>query len=240
MASSSVLRLGGNPLPGLGYPPLAAFNIPATDGLTGAFFFNSGADIAAKNFAGGEDAVFVGAPIEHEGYMGLSGPGYGSGYLQTDIAETAEGTQFVIAQREGALSCGLLGTYLSNTDPGVGIYGQSEDYWKYVVGKAGPVADQMSLTGDINNWAMLEASQPATGNQSITNHTTGATNTAATNTARLVSPRTFRIGRLWASGFVGPVNVACALFYNRQWLPEERAAMISWARQFATDNGITV
>ncbi len=184
--------------------------------------------------------MFVGEPIEHAGYMGFSGPGYGAAYLQTDIAETAAGTQFAICQREGALSCGLLGTYVSNTDPGIGIYGQSEDYWKYVVGKAGPVADQMTVSGDINNWTMLEASQPATGNQSITNHTAGTTNTASTNTARLVSPRTYRIGRLYGSGFVGPVNLSCALFYNRQWLPEERAQMVAWARQFAADNGISV
>ncbi|WP_313335785.1 hypothetical protein [Sphingobium yanoikuyae] len=238
MAASSVLRLGGDPLPGLGYLPLSACNIPVTDGLVGAHFFNMGADMAIKNFAGGDDAVFVGAPIEHEGYMGLSGPGYGAGYLQTNILETAAGNQLLIARRPGDLSCGMFGTYAGNTDAGIGVYGQTEDYWKYVVGKQPDTAEQMTISGDINSWAILETSQPATGFQSIRNHTTGSSNTAIYNTNRDVSGRTYRIGRLYGSGFIGPVDIACALFFDRQWLDEERAAMVLWARQFAADNDI--
>lgn len=238
MPDSNVLILGGDPLPGLGYPPLAAFTIPVTAGLVGAHFFSSGKDIAAINYGGSVDAGFVGNGFtEHDGYMTVNE----NGYLQTGIAESPAASILAIIRRTGTASVGAIGTYVSNTDAGLAIYSQSpNDYWSSTVGKAGGTSTGSFLATSTAQWRLIELSVPATGVHTLYDHTSGTLAASDNASAREASPRAYRIGRIYSGAFVNSFDIAAAVFHNGTYNEVQRGQMIEWAREFAAANGITV
>ncbi|WP_313333221.1 hypothetical protein [Sphingobium yanoikuyae] len=238
MASSSVLRLGGAPLPGLGYPPLLGSSIPVVTGLVGAHFFNSGKAVALKNSAGA-DGSFSGAPIEHDGNMTLNS----SSYIESQIAETAALDIFAIARRP-ATSSGqvtILGTFLANADAGANIYNSGSSNWTGSVAKVGGVNVTVTSGTAVGTiWRLLELSAPATGAPTMRDHTAGTSGTSTDTTARSPSSRKYKFGRLSSNNVSADLDIALIVIFNRVLDDGERDLMIAWARAFAAEIGVTV
>tara|TARA_R110002124_G_C8947466_1_gene513110 strand:+ start:2082 stop:2774 length:693 start_codon:yes stop_codon:yes gene_type:complete len=70
--------------------------IPNRDGLVGEFFMGGNEDLSIRNVAGGPPLVVVGTPIYNDGYVYVSGGGYGDNRFDTQISPTATSDETII------------------------------------------------------------------------------------------------------------------------------------------------
>ena len=225
-------------LPGTGYPPLAAFQIPFADSLAGAFLLGNGEELADKGWAGGADADIVGSPVFGASFAALSG----TAYLDTKIPETLEMTLFVVGRETSAASVGWIGNYLSGAAFGVSMYtGSSAASIQANVGRAGGTGGSVSVTSDTTQWGIYSLQVPSTGAARLRNHTGGASNTTSATADREINGAgPIRIGRCYAPSMIGENQQVIALVYNRALTDAETLTVAAFCRDYAASRGITV
>lgn len=225
-------------LPGSGYPPLAAFQIPYPASLNGAFFLGNGEGIGLRNWAGGADAVPVGSPAWGSSFVTLSQ----DGYLQTDINETLAMSLFIVGRETTANSVGWIGNYLSGGAFGVSMYtGSGGTSMQANVGRAGGTGGSVSVTSNTAQWGVYSLQIPATGAAMLRNHTSGTGNlTTATANREINGAGPLRIGRLPSPSYGGANDQVIALVYNRALSDAETRIVAAFCRDYANSRGVPV
>lgn len=238
----NVLNIGNVTLPGKGYLPMSAFNIPDTVGLDGCWLFGEGVDLAPKNYAPGKpDASLVGSIVDGTGYVRLPN----LSYLQTEVAETAEMTYLIIARKSPTVTgqVAFIGNFSSNTEVGVSIYsGTGLTAVSANVGRDNADPSSTQIASDPSDWGLytLEV-PPPDGNMRLRNFTNGATSASTNVGNRLIAGGgKIRIGRLYASGYADSIDVAVAMSFSRYISLEDMTETRNWARAYAAQFGITV
>lgn len=228
MATINLLNIGDEvALPGGGYPPVEAFEIPVLSGLKGAYFLNGGAKLARRNFApGGRDAQIVGPVTEGTNYLVMPA----GSYIDTGIPETAA-CSFMILCKKPTLGtkAGLIGTYNGGVSVGASLYCDA--------GVTNPQAaiekvdgqDSTGTAGNLLNWGLIGVTVPATGAAKTYNFTAGNSTVSSNTAARAVtSTETVLIGGLPAAAFRDTLYVGFALIYEGQLSDAEVALLDDW------------
>lgn len=225
-------------LPGDGYPPLAAFQIPFADDLLGAFFLGGGGKIGLRDWAGNADPEAVGYPTFGEGFATLSE----DGYLQTDIDEPLELTYVVVGREVSASGVGWIGNFVGGANIGVSLYSQPGGTTMQAnAGRVGGVGGSVSVTSDTEDWGIYSLSVPSTGAMAIRNWTTGNGGMSSATAAREINGGgPLRIGRLYSPAHVGEADMAVVLVYDIALDDTQAAIVAAFCRDYAASRGITV
>lgn len=215
------------------------FEIPVTDGLVGAFFFGHGLEMATENWApGGVDraGVLVGTPVAGVGYVEFSG----GNFLQTQEDETAAMTLIAVGKRKASNVTGaFIGNYLSSTAIGIGLYAQASG----PQGNAGRVSGSgsVSASGALDQLGAYALTVPATGAMTLHSLTTGGGNASTATADRVVSTNgKLRVGWMYSTGFVGPMQMNSAFIFNRVLTVAERGLMHEFVKKYAALSGFAV
>ncbi|WP_108500537.1 hypothetical protein [Paracoccus indicus] len=224
-------------LPGTGYPPLAAFQVPYPANLKGAFFLGNGEKIGLRNWAGGADAVPVGSPAWGGNFATLSQ----DGYLQTDIDETLAMSLFVVTRETSSDPVGFIGTYGGGTTRGISLYaGSGATSMTASIGRVGG-GGSVGVTSNTTSWGVYSLQVPSTGAATLKNHTTGNANNSAGTEDRVANGAgLIRLGRLYDSGFIGQSDMALALIYDRALSDAEAGVVAAFSRDYAVGRGIAL
>lgn len=225
-------------LPGTGYPPLAAFQVPYPANLKGAFFLGNGETIGLRNWAGGADAVPIGSPAWGGSFATLSQ----DGYLQTDIDETLAMSLFVVARETTTQGVGYIGNYQGGSNIGVTLYTSANaSVIQANAGRSGGASGSVGITSDTAAWGAYGLTVPASGAMTLHNFTTGGKAASSATGAREVNGvGKLRIGRLLSPSHVGPVNMALALVYDRALSDAEAGVVAAFSRDYAVGRGIAL
>lgn len=229
--------IGPADLPGTGYLPMAAFQIPVISGLKGAFLFGSGLDVASLNWAaGGNDAAVIGSPTVGNGFLTFDL----NAYLQTDIAETAAQTFVIVARRPADAAVGYIGNYGGSVAWGVSLYSSAGTSLMNSTSSRGGAAGGIGVSGTVADFGLYALTVPATGQSRIDDLTEGTANLAASGSRTINGGGAHRIGRVYSGTFAGQTDQVLAMIYDRALSDAERLAVADWARIYAASVGITV
>lgn len=232
---------------GVRFPPLAAFSIPRTDRLKGAFLMAGGVAGALRNWApGGADATIVGDVTEGDRCVVLKGL---TGYLETRIAETAAMTIVGIMQQvdiSGAIAA--IGNYrASSVGNGVGLHTSATGILSLNVSRAAGSGGSSTVPVGgslIERMTLFSAVIPATGPTTLRNHTTGANPARSSNDgARLLNADglLMRIGNLAGPTWVtGTARMMAMLVYDTALTDAEVATAAAWGKDYAAGYGVVV
>ncbi|WP_118138550.1 hypothetical protein [Oceanicella sp. SM1341] len=241
MATSNVFNIGNDVvLPGSGYPSLAAFTIPVTAGLVGAFFLGDGLAMATKNWAaGGADASVVGAPVEVAGGLQMDS----ANHLELPIPESLNATVVLCARVPQANGAALFGNSTGAANPGLAVYaGAAASNASFVVGKAGNTRTFAPLTGnDIANGSTLAIRVPATGACKTYDYEAGLSEVAGNADAReLNGLGNYRLGAIPGAGFNEPGFVNSLFVFNQAKSDTQIAALMKHLHDYAVSVGFAV
>lgn len=240
MAIVNTFNIGDVTLPGDGYPPLAAFQIPVTSGLVSALFLGDGASLIADDFAPGAGAAdILGSPVSSAGYTALSG----SSYVLPEACETDAMTLLVIAKKGNAAeAAGFIGNISTATSGGVGIYSAAgaSSVSATAVRAGSPPGTTVTAAATPDAWGMYALSVPSSGALTFYNLTTGGVGTSVAAGPRVSNGTRIRVGTVAHSGYGGATDLVLSLVYNRALSTAEMTALSTWARSYAAGLGLTV
>lgn len=234
---SNILNLGDIVLPGSGYLNIYGLTVPVTANLQGAFIFGDG-DISGRNYAaGGPQASVVGTPAQTDNGITLDG----SNYIDTGIAQTTDMTFIVVARLgHSADRAGVIGNY--NTT-GIAIFDLSAANTSIAGNlQRNGATSQANTDTTANQYQLIAFRAGVSSNSRIQNVTlaTDVSNTANTSPVINLNSETIKIGRLPATSFVGPVDIAAVLIYDRVLSDAEANDDFTWARNYMASRGVSV
>lgn len=233
-----------------------AYASPVRRALEGIHFLNDSLEKCQRNYAPGKSSLkgtIFGAPVVNSSYLRCTGLSH---FLQTGIAESRNGTMFVIARNlvdDGAIANRTLlaGTYRGSGGAvlpgysGVGLYAggavsRVNGHSTHAANDAaeGVLAVATTQVIPLTTWAlmMLSFSDGKLVNRNLTDpYTASSTPTAI----RRVSPDKIRIGSGYTS-YTGVCDVAAFQYHSDVLTDDEIVLVASDLRQYAAGRGIEV
>lgn len=233
------LDIGAATLPNLAYPPIEAFNVPVTSGLTGVFFCGDGPNAAGVNWATGNPVSVIGSPAWSDGFATFGG----GAYLSLNISEAIEMSALIVVKRNNpALNAGYLGNWGTSPMGGFAFFSQTGDAdLQGVASRTGvPNSTFRVDTNTIDDWTLGAVIIPNSATGRIYNETAGIDSSTAATSRALGSSTNLFLGTLPDAGYAGGNSIAMALVFNRAISVPEKNTLAAWARDYAARRGITV
>ncbi|GLK66998.1 hypothetical protein [Hansschlegelia plantiphila] len=237
--------------PGMAKQPWMLWEPRISTGLLGFYLLGNGADYGPKNHAGGgPDLEPIGAPVFRDGYVSCVG---GSAFLDTLIADRADGSFAIVARRTSANTGSAdspiyVGNYSAGTNlGGASLYATASGSSKTTRGGAlytdsGGTVETTTVAAADAKWRLLIFRWKSGTGHKIFDLTDGVSDGKSKTTARLLSPFSFRIGG-GVDTFLGSCDVCFSAIYGRSLEDAEVAStggIVLDARQYASEFGITV
>ncbi len=240
---SNALKISSSDLPQRGYPPLAAFKMPAAlrNSLQLAMFTGSG--MVTDMGPASVECRTVGAPVATTRGFELSS----SAYIEADISDSPSITMAILTRRLGPAAVGYCGN-LDNV--GVNAFGAgfvtnaAGTSVSFNAGRTGvtAAAGQIGVTSAPDSWALYLGRAAEVQPSTIINLTTGLSNSNATvqGVARATnSGQRIRVGSLIEHVYVERNEVALFLSWGRYLSDPDVALFSNWAKAYAATLGIT-
>ncbi len=232
------INLGGGAVPSGRAPLRAGFDFPVPDALIGLHLLGAGLGEATRNYADfdGPRATVVGAPVEAQGYLTLSG----SGYIQTLIPETLTGYHLILARRPNAsAAAGYYGNFAGGVNPsGIGFFSLAASPVMHgsIWADGGGAVSRSLPASNAALWGLYGMEVRASGGSIMRDLVSGAALTQVNTGNRGVRAdgARLRIGAFAGSVYVGACDVALVATLSRALTTLETAAVLQWARDYAS------
>ncbi|MFN3731291.1 hypothetical protein [Comamonas testosteroni] len=236
MSTVNVLNVGDIDLPGL---PLEVFEVPQIAGMLGCFTFAAFDKRLFRNWvAGSPQAQVIGSPTASNGYATLDG----NNYIETNISETDEMSLYVVSKDAGGVSVGIFGSYATAEPRGFAFFSLDTPLVQATAAKVLPGSGFSFTTSVAATRTAFGAYGATTGSgvgTRIRNLTTGAVATSANTDARVVSPRTLKIGT-FGGVFINPVSVMHAVAFSGRISEASFGLLLEWSRTAAARYGVAL
>lgn len=218
------------------------FTPPVTSGLKGWWYLGQNAAQTVKDLAFLEDALVVGTPTYGTGIATFTSL---SNYLQTGVAEEADGTVLFAARwpsPQSGTATGVPYSALNGSpyDAGLQCYITSVSYPSATIvnflGKSGGTANIFSqiTSNDISTRAFYSCTYASTGAHKIRNITAGTSGSGTFSGARTLNGGDIRIG-----SSNNTRNATCEMsfwaYYNRVLSEPEQDSVYAAVKQFLAD-----
>lgn len=238
MATVNYLKARSNSLTAGGLSPVAAFTIPVTSGLIGAWLCSGGLSLATRNYATGlNQGEVIGTPTEINRTLRFGA----SCYLDTLIPESSVRSVLAICKRgNNAVSMAPCGS-TNIGDGGIGLFNSGSSMMLRVGAVAGNV-DTTVAAGGGTQWATYAAVVPDTGGlYQLHNLTTNVSSTSASTSDRTnTGGQTLLMGSLIQAPETWDTQMMALLISDQLWSVGDLALLKEWATAYAADYGIVV
>lgn len=239
MATVNYLKARAESSASGGLPPVAAYTIPVTSGLIGAWLMTGGPSLLTRNYATGVDqGIITGTPEVIDRTMRFGG----NCYMDTLVEESTVRSVLAICKRSP--SGNTMAPFGSTAigDGGIGMYTPTSSMVLRVGAVGGNVDTTVATVNGGLSWGAYAAVIPATGGRyQLHNLTAGVSATSLSTADQLnAGGQTVLMGSLRQTPEGWDTQMLALLVSTTLWSTEDLALLKAWAKSYAADFGIVV